>query len=93
MYDVCEDIATFGKGIGNACRYKILEALLKGSKTVSELVEIVGQSQPTVSQHLKTLKACKMVTDRREGKEIFYSIVPEYTGFLKDLGKVFGKQS
>lgn len=92
MYDVCEDIATFGKGIGNTCRYKILEALLESPKSVGELVEIVGQPQPTVSQHLKTLKLCKMVRDERNGKEIIYTIIPEYTKFLKDLGKVFKEQ-
>ena len=38
MTDLCKEINEFGKGIGNKSRYRILEALLKGRKTVGELV-------------------------------------------------------
>ena len=56
MTDLCIQIEKFGKGIGSGPRYAIVTALLKGSKTVGELVTMVKQSQPAVSQHLKTLK-------------------------------------
>ena len=74
MKDMCAEINKFGKGIGNASRYRILEALLKGRKTVGELVRIVGLSQPAVSQHLKTLKASNLVIDERRGQEVFYAV-------------------
>ena len=41
MTDLCKEINEFGKGIGNKSRYRILEALLKGRKTVGELVGMV----------------------------------------------------
>lgn len=63
-----------GKGIGSVPRYRIVEALLRGPKTVSELVKIVKLSQPAISQHLKTLKASELVTDERCGQEVIYSI-------------------
>ena len=42
MTDLCKEINEFGKGIGNKSRYRILEALLKGRKTVGELVGMVS---------------------------------------------------
>ncbi len=86
MTDLCKEINEFGKGIGNESRYRILEALLKGRKTVGELVKLVGLSQPATSQHLKTLKGSGLVVDERRGQEVFYSVNTEYLlGLLKGL--------
>lgn len=86
MSDLCSEVEKFGKGIGNTSRYRIVEALCKGPKTVSELVKIVKQSQPAVSQHLKTLKASTIVTDTRHGQEVVYSLNTEYVlTLLKNL--------
>ena len=46
MDDICNEMEKFGKGMGNASRYRIVEALLKGRKTVGELVTIVWLSHP-----------------------------------------------
>ncbi|HVN26423.1 MAG TPA: metalloregulator ArsR/SmtB family transcription factor [Candidatus Paceibacterota bacterium] len=78
MADNCKEIERFGKGIGNASRYRLIQALLKGRKTVGELVIITKLSQPAVSQHLKTLKSCNLVVDERRGKEVFYAMNAEY---------------
>jgi DNA-binding transcriptional ArsR family regulator len=78
MADNCKEIERFGKGIGNACRYRIVQALLKGEKTVGELVKIAKLSQPAVSQHLKTLRACNLVVDERRGQEVFYAVNADY---------------
>jgi DNA-binding transcriptional ArsR family regulator len=86
MSDLCSEINNFGKAISNEARYQIIEALLRGRKTVSELVKIVKLSQPAVSQHLKTLKSYKIVIDERHGQEVFYTINTEYTlGLLKNM--------
>lgn len=86
MGALCDKIEKFGKGIGNASRYRILEALIKGRKTVGELVKIVKLSQPAVSQHLKTLKSCDLVIDERRGQEVFYTINTEHAlELLKNL--------
>ena len=71
---VCEEIERFGKGIGNASRYAIVEVLLGGPKTVDELVAAVRQTQPAVSQHLKVLKVTSLVSDKRQGQHILYSL-------------------
>lgn len=74
MTPLCDEIEKFGKGIGNATRYTIIESLLRGERTVSELVAITGLSQPLVSQHLKTLKGSNLVTSVRRGQEVFYTV-------------------
>jgi DNA-binding transcriptional ArsR family regulator len=86
MSDLCSEIERFGKGIGNASRYRLVEALFKGPKTVSQLVSIVRLSQPAVSQHLKTLKTCGVVQDKRRGQEVLYSLNTEHVlTLLKSL--------
>jgi len=86
MTDFCNEIEKFGKGIGNTARYHILEALFSGEKTVTQLVKVARLSQPAVSQHLKTLKACNLVVDQRKGQEVYYSVNAEYTmSLLKHL--------
>ena len=75
---LCDEIEKFGKGIGNASRYRIIQGLLKGERTVGELVDMVGLSQPAVSQHLKTLKSSNLVSDNRRGQEVYYSINTKY---------------
>lgn len=41
---------------------------------VCDLVELVGLSQPGVSQHLRKLKEAKLVTESRKGTWIYYSL-------------------
>jgi ArsR family transcriptional regulator len=79
MTDLCNEIEKLGKGIGNANRYRILEVLMKGPQTVSHIVKQVELSQPAVSQHLKALKEYNLVTDTKEGQEVYYSINVAYT--------------
>lgn len=71
-----------GKGLGNENRYRILESLMHGSRTVSEIAAKVGVPQPSVSQNLKVLKAAKLVEDQRRGQEVFYSINVSYMATL-----------
>jgi DNA-binding transcriptional ArsR family regulator len=86
MTDLCHDMEQLGKGIGNANRYRILQILMKGPKTVGEIVVLVGLSQPHVSQALKVLKSAKLVEDEREGQEVYYSVNAEHMGnLLKQL--------
>ncbi|MBI2476094.1 MAG: winged helix-turn-helix transcriptional regulator [Candidatus Taylorbacteria bacterium] len=88
----CDEIQKLGKGIGSNVRYKILESLLKGPLTVGEIVKSIRLSQPAVSQHLKTLKACQLVSGQKRGKEVFYSVNVKHMAkllkhFIANIGK------
>jgi DNA-binding transcriptional ArsR family regulator len=81
-----KEIEDLGKGIGNSSRWQIIQVLLKGESTVNHIVKSVKMSQPVVSQHLKTLKSCNLVSSQRKGQEIFYSLNTKYTiELLKNL--------
>lgn len=82
MSDLCKEIAQMGKGIGNENRYRILESVMNGSKTVSEIADMVKLPQPAVSQNLRVLKSANLVQDERRGKEVFYSINVSYMAKL-----------
>lgn len=62
------------RGFGDATRLSILESLRNGEKSSSQLVKEVNQSQPNVSNHLACLLDCGLVKNRRQGKNIFYSL-------------------
>ena len=93
MSDLCKEIARMGKGFSNENRYRILETLMKGSRTVGEIAEKAGIAQPAVSQHLKVLKEADLVTDERKGQEVYYSINVAYmTNLLHKLAQGVGKR-
>lgn len=82
MTDLCREIARMGKGIGNENRYRVLEALMRGPLPVGAVARRVRLPQPAVSQHLKILKEASLVTDRREGQEVLYSVNVSYMAAL-----------
>ena len=71
-----------GRGIGNENRYRILEALMRGPRTVNEIAAKLGLAQPIVSQNLKILKSAELVDAERQGKEVYYSINVAYMASL-----------
>ena len=62
------------RGFGDTTRLSILELLRQGEKSASQIVRLTGQSQPNISNHLSCLLDCGLVKNRREGRNIFYSI-------------------
>lgn len=94
MTDLCKEIARMGKGLGNENRYRILEVLMKGPRTVGEIAARVSLAQPAVSQHLKVLKEAELVADERSGQEVYYSLNVAYmAGLLHKLAQDVSKQN
>lgn len=62
------------KSLANPSRLLVLCALVAREHTVSELEELTGLSQPAISQHLARLRDSELVSTRREGQRIFYSL-------------------
>ena len=62
------------KALANPDRLLLLCQLTQGEHCVSEMEALVGVLQPTLSQQLGVLRQEGLVTTRREGKQIFYSI-------------------
>src|SRR6201995_1359454 len=59
------------RAAGDPTRLRLLLLLRQAELTVSELIEIVGQSQPRVSRHLKLLGEAGLVERFKEGSWVF----------------------
>lgn len=64
-------IATYLKALGHPDRLRILTLLNQAELTVSELVQILGLSQPRVTQYIKSLELVGIVERMREGSWVF----------------------
>lgn len=62
------------KLMANSDRLMLLCLLSQEEKSVSELEDILQIKQPTLSQQLTVLRNAELVTNRREGKSIYYKI-------------------
>jgi DNA-binding transcriptional ArsR family regulator len=62
------------KVLSNPDRLLILCQLSQGEARVGELEELLGIVQPTLSQQLTVLRDEELVTTRRDGKNIYYSL-------------------
>ena len=62
------------KAMSHEVRLMLLWHLTKGEKTVSELADLQGLEQSTVSQQLARLRLEGLVKGRREGRAIFYHL-------------------
>lgn len=80
----------FLKVLGHEGRLEILCQLIDGERSVGELTEAVGSSQPAVSQQLMRLRAEGLVRTERRGKSVLYSIaVPEIGKIVSALRDAF----
>jgi len=84
-------MADIYEAIADPNRRHMLDALLRsklsggeGEMTVSELVELTGMGQPTVSKHLKVLREANLVTAREDGQKRFYSVTPDALEEVED---------
>ena len=67
-------LADFFTLLGSPSRLKILLALDGGELCAGHLAEAVSMSPSAVSNQLKALRAARLITVRREGKMLFYSL-------------------
>jgi ubiquinone/menaquinone biosynthesis C-methylase UbiE/DNA-binding transcriptional ArsR family regulator len=63
------------RAVGEETRLRIVALLQHGELTVSDLTEILGQSQPRISRHLKLLHEAGVVDKHREGTWVFFDLI------------------
>ncbi len=62
------------KALNDATRREILELLQKQDLSAGEIVEQFNLSWPSVSHHLDILKQAGLVTSKKEGQYVYYSL-------------------
>lgn len=63
--------------LSDEIRLEVLDLLRDGERCVCELTDALDIAQPRLSWHLKTLKDAGILTDRREGRWIYYALARE----------------
>lgn len=66
--------AAFFKALAHPLRIRILEILISGEQSVRELQETLGLGQAAVSQQLSVLRTSNIVSSRKEGLSVRYSL-------------------
>ena len=87
-----QTMAAIAKALGHPARIAIVEYLLKTEHCIcGDIVNELPLAQPTVSQHLKELKACGLIKGSIEGNSICYcidekvlSVFKKYVSTLSD---------
>src|SRR4051812_27894532 len=67
-------IAQLCNALADEARVEIVARLLDGEKCVCDLTDALGTGQSRLSYHLRVLKDAGLVTDRREGRWVYYTL-------------------
>lgn len=70
-------LLTLLQALADEKRLRILEALTEGEACVCDLQESLEMGQSLLSHHLKVLREAGLVSDRKDGRWIHYSVVPD----------------
>jgi ArsR family transcriptional regulator len=62
------------QALAHPTRIAILELLSAGEISAGELIEKLGMEQANVSQHLAVLRSRQLVSNRKAGNQVFYSV-------------------
>jgi len=62
------------KALSDPTRREILRLLSRGEKTAGELADQFKMSKPSMSHHFAVLKEADLISSRRDGQQIWYSL-------------------
>jgi DNA-binding transcriptional ArsR family regulator len=66
--------AEFFKALAHPGRIKLIDSLRSGEKSVGELQALLDEESAPASQHLALLRAKGIVSGRKDGNNVFYSV-------------------
>lgn len=74
LYDLAELFKTFG----DSTRIRILFVLFEAEVCVCDIAEALHMTQSAISHQLRILKQSKLISSRRSGKSVFYSLADDH---------------
>ncbi len=91
-WDALESATKCLKSVAHPVRLRILELLLDGEHSVGELAELCEVDQPTISGHLGQLRDKGILTQDRQGRNVYYRVVAATAieGIVNCMRKNFG---
>jgi ArsR family transcriptional regulator, virulence genes transcriptional regulator len=85
-----EEVSATLAAMANPKRLLVMCTLLAGEKSVGDLAEIVNLTPAALSQHLGKMRALRLVSTRRDGQTIYYSLAStEVQAVLETLYRVY----
>ena len=94
MEQVYVDTAKVLKAISDPKRLQIVDMLSCGELCACKILEAFHITQPTLSHDMRVLIEAKIVADRREGKNIYYSLNKKYLQiFEQTLQKILSEKT
>jgi len=76
------------ESLSDPIRINILELMMNGEICVCDIVKVTGLSQSKISYHIKILKDSSLISDRQEGRWVYYKLDLEV---LSDIQNWMGK--
>lgn len=68
-------VAELFRAFSDTSRVRILSAIMEQEQNISKLAQMIGVTESAVSHHMRGLRQIRIVRARRDGKEVFYSVV------------------
>lgn len=88
-----EEYALVARALAAPARLMLLEQIAQGPRGVEGLAEKTGLSIANTSQHLQTLRRAGLVTSRREGKAVIYTLGDAKALALMDLLRIVAERN
>ncbi len=79
---VIYELSDFFKILGDSTRMRILFALDGAPLCVCDLADLLGMTKSAVSHQLKILRQSDLVTYRRSGKNVYYTLADDHVGSI-----------
>jgi DNA-binding transcriptional ArsR family regulator len=68
-------VAELFRAFSDTSRVRILSACVEQEVNTSALAELIGLTESAVSHHMRGLRQMRIVQARRDGKEVYYSVI------------------
>lgn len=86
VVDELQALSEFFKVFGDSTRIRILYVLWQSEMCVCDLAMTLSMTQSAISHQLRVLKQMKLVTNRRDGKTVFYSLADGHIKTIMNQG-------
>jgi ArsR family transcriptional regulator len=80
------ELAEMFSALSDPSRLRIIAELISGEMNVGAIAEQVGLSESATSHHLRGLRQMRIVQARKEGRQVFYSLIDNHVRQLYQVG-------
>jgi len=83
---IADRLAETFKAMGDSTRIRIINALSHSELCVCDIANLLGMTQSAISHQLRLLRSLRLVTNRKEGNVVYYSLADDHIASLFTQG-------